>query len=550
MPISLASYLERARRLQLNEGNKANVNRREFLESIALSVAGTAGRHVIAPLQALTSAHIASQPNLAFQPNPAFVPNVELELTARTAHHEILPGTATSTWSYSGKLLKGRAGTMEDSGSYLGPAIRLRKGDKVRVHFHHELPETTIVHWHGLAVPAPMDGHPRLVIPTGAQYLYEFEVQDRASHYWYHPHPDDRTGPQVYRGLAGHLFVSDDEESSLRLPSGEHEIPLIIQDRTFDNDHQLTYISSRMDAMTGFLGETILVNGIVNQQLKLATSVYRLRILNGSNSRIYKLAWSNGMPLTLIGTDGGLLERPLRKPYLVLGPAERADVILDLSGQTVGSSVELQSRAFPAPQMMMGGGMGRGMGRGMRGGGVGLEQGSEFKILRVRIEKKEKSGFRLPARLSQTRFRRRQEAENANQPRVFPLSFMRMQWLLNNSTFEMDAVKENETFNAGSLQVLEFRNITMGMMQMAHPIHLHGGQFQVLKRTPAAGMDDLAAALHDGLTDEGWKDTVLVLPGEQVQLLMRFPQFKGLFLYHCHILEHEDMGMMRNYRLT
>jgi len=90
----------------------------------------------------------------------------------------------------------------------------------------------------------------------------------------------------------------------------------------------------------------------------------------------------------------------------------------------------------------------------------------------------------------------------------------------------------------------------MGMMQMAHPMHLHGGQFQVLKRMSAAGEDGLAAALHEGLTDEGWKDTVLVLPGQQVQLLMRFPQFKGLFLYHCHILEHEDLGMMRNYRLT
>jgi FtsP/CotA-like multicopper oxidase with cupredoxin domain len=333
------------------------------------------------------------------------------------------------------------------------------------------------------------------------------------------------------------------------LPSGEHEISLVIQDRTFDGDHQFTYISSRMDAMTGFLGETILVNGILNKQLKLATSVYRLRILNGSNSRIYKLAWSNAMPLTLIGTDGGLLERPLRKPYLVLAPAERADVILDLSGQTVGSSLELHSRAFPAPQMMMGGGMGGGMGRGMRGG-VGLEQGSEFRILRVRIEKKEKAGFRLPDRLSQPGFRRRQEAENANQPRVFPLSFMRMQWFLNNSTFEMESVKENETFKAGSIQVLEFRNINMGMMQMAHPIHLHGGQFQVLKRMSAAGTDGLSAALHEGFADEGWKDTVLVLPGEQVQLLMRFPKFKGLFLYHCHILEHEDMGMMRNYQLT
>jgi FtsP/CotA-like multicopper oxidase with cupredoxin domain len=519
------------------------VDRREFMESIVLSAAAISARRLIAPLQTL----VRAEP--ALQSNPALVPDVELELTAQPAHHEIFPGAPTGTWSYRGKLLKGRAGVLEDSGSYLGPAIRLRKGDKVRVHFRNELPETTIVHWHGLAVPAPMDGHPRLVIPTDAQYLYEFEVRDRAGHYWYHPHPDDRTGPQVYRGLAGNLFVSDDEESSLRLPSGEHEIPLVIQDRTFDGDHDLTYISGRIDAMTGFLGERILVNGTLDKQLKLSTSVYRLRILNGSNSRIYKLAWDNGMPFTLIGTDGGLLERPLRKPYLVLAPAERVDVIVDLSNQTVGSSLELLSRPFLAPQMMMGGGMGRGMGRGMKGG-VGLEQGSEFRVLRVRIEKKEKSGFRVPARLSQPGFRRPQEAENANHPRVFPLSFMRMQWFLNGSSFEMDAVKENETFKAGSIQALEFRNMSMGMMQMAHPIHLHGGQFQVLKRTPAGGTDGLTAALHEGFTDEGWKDTVLVLPGEQVQLLMRFPQFKGLFLYHCHILEHEDMGMMRNYRLT
>jgi FtsP/CotA-like multicopper oxidase with cupredoxin domain len=309
-----------------------------------------------------------------------------------------------------------------------------------------------------------------------------------------------------------------------------------------------------MDAMTGFLGESVLVNGTPEKQLMLATGVYRLRFLNGSNSRIYKLAWSNRMPFTLIGTDGGLLERPVRKPYLVLAPAERADVILDLSRQTVGSSFELRSLPFPAPQMMM---MGRGMDGGMRGGmgrGLGrvsgLEQGSEFRVLRVRVQRREKAAFILPARLSHPGFLRLQEAENANQPRVFPLSFMRMQWFLNDSTFEMEAVKENETFKGDSLQALAFRNMSMGMMQMAHPMHLHGGQFQVLKRTRGAGTAGFAAALGEGLTDEGWKDTILVLPGEEVLLLMKFPRFKGLFLYHCHILEHEDRGMMRNYRLT
>ncbi len=526
------------------------MDRRKFLESIALSAAAFSARRMIAPLESLAGTGSTPQSNLAFRPD------VELEFTARPTQHAIFPGKPTATWSYSGKLLKGRAGTLGDSGSYLGPTIRLRRGDKVRVRFRNELPETTIIHWHGLVVPALMDGHPRLVIPTGAQYLYEFEVQNRAGHYWYHPHPDDRTGPQVYRGLGGHLFVHDDEESALRLPSGEHEIPLIIQDRTFDDDRQLTYISGHMEAMTGFLGNHILVNGTPDKELKLGTSVYRLRFLNGSNSRIYKLAWSNRMPFTLVGTEGGLLERPVRKPYLVLAPAERADAVLDLSGQTVGSTFELRSRPFPAPQMMMMGrgmggrmgGMGRGMGGPMRGGGAELEQGSEFRVLRVRVERKEKSAFRLPARLSQPGFRQLQEAENADQPRVFPLSFMRMQWFLNESTFQMEGVKENEVFKAGSVHLLEFRNVSMRMMQMAHPMHLHGGQFQVVKRT-SAGTDELGASLREGLTDEGWKDTVLVLPGERVQLLMRFPQFKGLFLYHCHILEHEDMGMMRNYRL-
>ena len=518
------------------------MNRRRFIESIAMSAAAVSAGRLVAPFELLSPAQPALRPGIAFQPD------VEMELTARPAKHEIFPGIQTSTWSYQGKLVKGPADTLQDSGSYPGPVIRLRRGARVRVRFRNELPETSIIHWHGLAVPAPMDGHPRTVIPNGAQYLYEFELQDRAGHYWYHPHPHDRTGPQVYRGLAGHLFVHDDEESELHLPSGDHEIPLVLQDRTLDGERQFVYLSGPMDAMNGFLGDRILVNGTPDKELKLATSVYRLRFLNGSNSRIYKLAWSNGRPFMLIGTDGGLLERPQQKPYLTLAPAERADVILDLRDQTSGSSFELRSRPFPASGMMMGGPMGMGRGMGRMGGRSGMEQGSDFRVLRVRITRKEKSGFRMKDRLSHPRFQRAQDAENAGQPRVFPLSFMRMQWFLNQRTFEMEEVSENEIFRAGSLQMLEFRNTGMGMMQMAHPMHLHGGQFQVLER--ASGRGSMAAALGQGFMDQGWKDTVLVMPGESVRLLMRFPPFKGLFLYHCHILEHEDMGMMRNYRLT
>lgn len=520
------------------------MDRREFLRLSALGAAAFTARRMLEPLGPACFAHSGPQSTRVF------VPDIELELTANPAQHQILSGGPTNTWAYSAKLLKGRPGTLDESGSYLGPDIHLRKGDKVRVHFHNAIPETTIVHWHGLVVPGLMDGHPRLVVPQGAEYIYEFEVQNRAGHYWYHPHPDDRTGPQTYRGLAGNLFVHDHEESSLRLPSGEHEIPLVIQDRTFDGDHQLTYLSGHMDAMIGFLGNRILVNGAPDRELQLATAAYRLRFLNASNSRIYKLAWSDGRPMNLIGTDGGLLERPVTKPYLALAPAERADVILDLGRLPVGSSLELRSLAFPAPQMMMGRGMGGMMG-GRMGAPSGLPQGSAFRVLRLRVLRKENSRFRLPARLSQPGFLSRQAVENPDQPRVYSLSFMRMQWLLNDSTFEMEAAKENEIFKAGSVQLIEFSNSgmgMMGMMQMSHPMHLHGGQFQLLKRT--AGSDDMSAALREGLTDEGWKDTILVMPGERVQLMMRFPSFKGLFLYHCHNLEHEDMGMMRNYRVT
>jgi FtsP/CotA-like multicopper oxidase with cupredoxin domain len=476
----------------------------------------------------------------------AFVPNVELELAARAAQHPILPGRPTQTWSYAGKLLKGRAGTLQPAESYLGPTIRVRRGDKLRIHFRNDLPEPSIVHWHGLEVPELADGHPRFAIPQGRTYVYEFEVRNRAGQYWYHPHPMGRTGAQVYQGMAGLFFVEDDEEQSLQLPSAEHEIPIVLQDRTFDANSQLVYTADDniMEAMTGFLGDRIVVNGRASYELPLATTVYRLRVLNGSNSRIYKLAWSDKTPVTLIGTDGGLLERAASKSYLALAPGERADLILDLRQRTLGATIELRSLAFSGAQS----GMGM-MGRGMRSTGSALGQGDEFSVLRVRVTRREASSFRMPERLSQLRFQRAEAAINRSSPRVFPITFRQMRWLVNNDVFRMTEVADNEVVKSGSLEVWEFRNMGSGMMQMAHPMHLHGGQFQVLERFPASAFEADRRTLSAGFTDEGWKDVVLVWPGERVRLLMKFGPFKGLFLYHCHNLEHEDLGLMRNFRL-
>jgi FtsP/CotA-like multicopper oxidase with cupredoxin domain len=197
-----------------------------------------------------------------------------------------------------------------------------------------------------------MDGHPRFIIPHGQSYVYEFEVLNRAGTYWYHPHHHDRTGPQVYNGLAGLQLVSDSTEAALGLPSGAQEIVCVLQDRTFDADNQLIYVSGGpMGSMSGFLGDRVLVNGQAQSSLSLGMRAYRFRLLNGSNSRVYKLAWDDGTPMTLIGTDGGLLERPLGRPHLTLAPGERADVILDLSRRPVGTSLQLRSLASPAPRL-------------------------------------------------------------------------------------------------------------------------------------------------------------------------------------------------------
>jgi blue copper oxidase len=488
----------------------------------------------------------------------AFTPDVELALTAAPSTVQILPGAPTQVWAYSGSVVKGPPSTIQSlPGSYLGPIIRLQTGQKVRVHFANRLPEHTTVHWHGLHVPERMDGHPRFIIGNGQSYVYEFEVINRAGTYWYHPHHHDRTGPQVYNGLAGLLLVSDPEEAALGLPSGAQEIVCVLQDRTFDADNQLVYGSSMpMESMNGFLGDRVLVNGQTQPSLSLATRAYRLRLLNGSNSRVYKLAWGDGTPVTIIGTDGGLLEQSLRRPYLTLAPGERADVILDLSRHPVDTSLQLQSLAFPSTPFEMGMGMGRGMRRGMgRMGGTGRQtsaaNGAPFSILTIRVQRRETSNFELPATLStfDASWRRDQTEQSV---RRLTVQFGRMQWLLNGRTFEMDEVAANETVPLDAKEVWEFDNSGAAMMGMrlAHPLHLHGRQFRVLDRQVDRRLARDGDSLREGFTDEGWKDTVLVMPGERVQILVHFTRYPGMFLYHCHNLEHEDMGMMRNYRVV
>ncbi|MEO5883205.1 MAG: multicopper oxidase domain-containing protein [Caldimonas sp.] len=493
-------------------------------------------------------------------------PDIHIELRAMPDQVSLRPGTPTRVWRYRGTLLRGDAGALEPSaGGYLGPIIRVRRGQRVRIDLVNDLPESTVIHWHGLHVPEAMDGHPRFAISPGERYVYEFSVVNRAGSYWFHPHPHGRTGKQVYSGLAGLFLVSDDEEAALELPRGMQDIPLVLQDRSFDDDNQFVYLngepaaaatprrgmdggmmrsgmSGMMTRMMGVLGDQILVNGKPDATIAVERRAYRLRLLNASNARIYKLAWADGSPLSVIGSDGGLLAEPVRRNYVMLAPAERVELWVDFARWPVGAAVELRSLPFDSG-MSMGGMM----------GGSGLADGAAFSVLRFRSSSGPAVPSALPQRLSTVPAARPQAAVNADRPKVFDLTMRMMAWGINGKSFEMLAASSLETVKLGTQEVWEFRNESMGgmmSMSMAHSMHVHGLQFRVLGRSVRGDSSEPYDTVSGGFVDDGWKDTVLVMPDERVRILVRFADYLGLFLYHCHMLEHEDSGLMRNYRVV
>jgi FtsP/CotA-like multicopper oxidase with cupredoxin domain len=512
------------------------INRRQFLYKTGVGSLALLSNSLLSP-----SVNAFALP--AMDNSEKNEPDLEFILKAIPAKVHIFSGPRTDVWVYRGEVLKGDPTSIVnmDEESYLGPILRVKKGQRIRIHFQNALPASSIIHWHGLHVPADMDGHPSLAVPPEGQYTYEFKVRDRAGTYWYHPHPHGRTGFQVYGGMAGLFLVSDDTEKSLNLPTGNYEVPLAIQDRTFSSDNQLVYLpGGMMNQMTGMLGNTILVNGIPDFRLEVSTRIYRLRLLNGSNARAYNLAWSDGTPIIILGTDGGFLSQPFEKPSVMLGPGERLDVWADFSKYAVGDSLHLVSRSFEdGVSGMMGG---RHMGRGMMSGNQDLPNGAPFNILQVQFVRKEVESKKLPQILAKEEPINLENVLNADAPRAFELSMFHMHGLINGRSFKMTEVAEDEIVAAGTSEIWDFNNtnLQMGMMgiQIPHPMHIHGAHFRVLERS---------GNFLDSYLDEGWKDTVLLMPGEKIRLLVNFGIDSGLFLYHCHNLEHGDAGMMRNY---
>ena len=428
-------------------------------------------------------------------------------LIARPATGSVWPGHSTELLTLGGTCPS--------------PTLRTRQGDVFELRLENRLAEPTNIHWHGLAVPAEADGYPTdLVLPGGARQ-YRFQVAERAGTYWYHPHPDGRTAAQVYGGMAGFFIVEDDDERALGLPAGEQDVPLLLQDRRRTTDGSFRYAPTPMDLMAGYLGDAALVNGTPDAELSVAATLYRFRLLNGSNARIFRVAFDDGRAFQVIAGDGGLLERSVAATELFLGPAERAEILVDLTRDPMGRSLRLVSLPFASR-----GGMGPGMGMGSVSA-----QGGAFSLLRLAVQRPGPKAAPLPSPLVPLQ---RLDPGRAEVRRRFVMD-MRMPPLAGAFTINgrsFDASRVDVRVERGVVEAWQVVNVS----SEPHPFHVHATQFQVVSRSSGPL----------GPHERGLKDTVLVWPGETVELALRFEHYAGLYVLHCHNLEHEDAGMMLN----
>ncbi len=424
----------------------------------------------------------------------------QAELTAQKNEIFIYPEKKTEMFTFSGELPN--------------PTIRIQKGDKFHLIFKNNLAKPTIIHWHGLIVPEDMDGHPKDVISNQETYEYSYDLNQSAGTFWYHTHPHGRTGKQIYHGLAGMYIVEDEQEKALNLPSNEFELPLMIQDKRFDKEKQLIYKEIQQDN-NGVIGDVVLVNATPFPYHKVSSRKYRLRIANASSVRTYNLSFEGLKSFTLIGTDGGLLEEPIELESVLLSVAERVDLIVDFQDKEIGDTVTLKTIGIEGAVNI-----------GLNPNYPALD--ASMDIMQFKVTQKSKNTLQIPQKLLP--MKRLKEDDAIKTRKITMQAGEGGTWTLDNKKFDTSRIDQKVKLN--TTEIWEIKNT----IHMIHPFHVHGVKFQVLSRDGDTAIP----------TDKGWKDTVLVRPNETVKIIMQFTM-PGLFLYHCHILEHSDNAMMAQF---
>ncbi len=428
-------------------------------------------------------------------------------LNAQQGRMNFFPGKQTASLGYNG--------------NFLGPTIRVRNGQDFRMRVNNTLSQTTTLHWHGLHVPAKWDGGPRQPIPAGTTWKPEFTIKQEAATLWYHPHAMGHTGEQVYSGLAGLFLIEDEISDNLDIPKnyGVDDIPLVIQDRRFFSSGQFAYAQNMHDIMNGVIGNYMLVNGTMQPTLAVHSGLVRLRLLNGSNSSIYRIDLNDHRDFKVIASDGGFLEHPVSMNSVVLSAGERVEVVVDFSDVQSGHHISLM---------------------------VDQMKGDRFEAMTFTVNGPAATKIQLPETLR--RLDKIPESE-ARTTRGFTMETMSMgggrmgmgmmgrRLTINGK--KMDINRIDERVKLGSTEIWEIRNQSAMMMSMPHSMHLHDVQFQILSRNGGTPPPH----------EQGRKDTVLIMPGETVRIISRFHDYKGVYMYHCHLLEHEDDGMMGQFEV-
>ena len=403
------------------------------------------------------------------------------EVAIREGQAEIMPGVPTPIYGYEGL--------------YPGPTIRARKGSSTVVRVRNQVGFDQNVHLHGGLTPEVSDGGPHQLIAPGGSYEYRYTgVQDAAT-LWYHDHAHGLTARTMYYGLAGFYLLEDDLERELELPQGEFDVPLMIQDRVFNEDGTLKYTE---DVDRGFFGDTLVVNGSVSPRMAVKRGLYRLRFLNASNARDYRLELAGGQDMIQIGGDAGLLPQPVRRNNIPLAAAERVDVLVDFSRYKAGTELVLTN---------------------------GLGSGDTGFVMRFDV-----TGARGPSGRVPSALRPLESLPAPVADRRWELMFgtSAVEWQMSGRGFDPERIDARPRL--GTTERWQFVNTS----HRPHPMHLHGVHFRVLERT--------GGPVSAG--DRAWKDTVMVRTSETVTVQPRFAPYAGRYVFHCHNLEHQDQAMM------
>ncbi len=409
-------------------------------------------------------------------------------VTEKAANLSVIPGKTTPMWTYNG--------------TWPGPTIKATSGRQVSVHVINNLGFATTTHLHGAHVASSSDGGPVDLLPAGQARDYVYPNNQSARTQWYHDHAKDNTGKNVYMGLAGLYLIGDSQEQALNLPSGAYDVPLVIQDRTFNADGTLAYAPSSSDYRTGLMGDTLFVNGAAQPYFKVSTHKYRLRILNGSNARYYTFSLSNGATMTQIGTEGGLLSKPYAESSITLAPAERADVVVDFGSVALGASVTLRNNS------------------GWNGA---------TDIMRFDVTNPVSDTSTVPASM---RPFTPLSASAVSVRRTFTIEQQRDgMWTFNGNMY--DPARVDAYVKLGATEEWTFQNRS----GQDHPIHIHDVNFQVVSGGSTSG------------PNSEWKETVNVPSWSSVTVRAQFPDFAGIYMIHCHILEHEDHMLMTQFKV-